>query len=94
MVSLRCNIDKVAAIVGAVASLWMITIGAIYDRAGFLTLGVLIMSSCLIWLLMRGNAPFEFQFPVIRTNFLFVVDMLLSSIRLKCPFYLLSPTYI
>ena len=69
MVSLRCNIDKVAAIVGAVASLWMITIGAIYDRAGFLTLGVLIMSSCLIWLLMRGNAPFEFQFPVIRTNF-------------------------
>lgn len=69
--SLRDNIDKVAAVVGAVASLWMIIVGAVYGSAGFLTLCILTISSCLIWLLMRGNTPFEFQFPAIKTNIYF-----------------------
>ncbi len=67
--SLQYNIDKVATVVGAVVSLWMIAVGAIHGRAGFLTLGILVLSSCFIWLLIRGNTPFEFQFPVMKTNF-------------------------
>ncbi|QYZ79863.1 hypothetical protein E2N92_10730 [Methanofollis formosanus] len=67
--SLRYNIDTFAAIFGIIVSLFMIIFGGIYGRAGFFTLGVLTITSCLIWLAMRDSASFEFQVPGVRSSF-------------------------
>lgn len=57
------NLDKVFAIVGIILSLLMIILGGIGGKTVFILVGVLVLSSCLIWLVNREGELLTFHLP-------------------------------
>lgn len=62
--SLLHDLDKTLAAVGGVLSLILIIyLGWEINRVIYLLIGVLVLTSCLLWMIIRKKHPFEFHLP-------------------------------
>jgi len=62
------DLDKTLAITGIILSTLMIITGVMINRFMYSLMGGLALSSCLLWLTIRKNHPFEFRLPEFRTK--------------------------
>jgi hypothetical protein len=62
------DLDKTLAIAGVILAVLMLIVSVMLNKVMYLLMGGLVLSSCLLWLAIRKNHPFEFHLPEFQTR--------------------------